>query len=69
MLDNMIDLWAKKSLDEKVYNYCQVNKNHILSIDFEDDIQINLINGVTYFAFYDVFHAGWGFNGGAGGKP
>ena len=45
MLDNMIDLWAKKSLDEKVYNYCQVNKNHILSIDFEDDIQINLING------------------------
>lgn len=55
MLDNMIDLWAKKSLDEKVYNYCQVNKNHILSIDFEDDIQINLINGVTYFAFYDVF--------------
>ena len=44
MLDNMIDLWAKKSLDEKVYNYCQVNKNHILSIDFEDDIQINLIN-------------------------
>lgn len=55
MLGNMIEIWAKKSLDGKFLHYCQINKKHIISIDFEDFIQINLINGITYFADYDVY--------------
>lgn len=53
--DDIVDIWAKKSPKEEMYSQRFINLNHIISIDLEEDyIQVNLINGITYYTFYDV---------------